>query len=95
MTNSGVFEEGNEALPKNIKFETGVSDIIKDGEYYFVAKVNKVMPAGPKTLEESKGKAINDYQQYLEANWVSDLRKEFTVKTYPDVFEHVKKQLNK
>ena len=95
MTNSGVFEEGNEALPKNIKFETGVSDIIKDGEYYFVAKVNKVLPEGQKTLDESKGKAINDYQQYLEQNWVSDLKKEFTVKTFPEVFERVKRELKK
>lgn len=95
MTNSGVFEEGNEALPKNIKFETGVSEIIKDGEYYFVAKVNKVLPEGQKTLDESKGKAINDYQQFLEQNWVSDLKKEFTVKTFPEVFERVKRDLKK
>lgn len=95
MTNAGVFEDGNEALPKNIKFENGVSDIIKDGEYYFVSKVNKVIPAGPKTLEECKGKTINDYQQYLEQNWVADLRKEFTVKTFPEVFERVKKELKK
>lgn len=95
MTNAGVFEEGNEALPKSIKFEAGVSDIIKEGDYYFVAKVNKVLPAGAKTLEEAKGKAINDYQQYLEQNWVTDLKKEFTVKTNPEVFEQVKKELKK
>lgn len=95
MTNAGVFEEGNEALPKSIKFAPGVSEIIKEGDYYFVAKVNKVIPAGPKSLEESKGKVINDYQQYLEQNWVADLRKEFTVKTFPEVFERVKKELKK
>lgn len=95
MTNAGVFEDGNDALPKNLKHELGISDIIKDGEYYFVTKVNKILPAGPKTLEECKGKAINDYQQYLEQNWVSDLKKEFTIKTNQDVFERVKKELKK
>ncbi|PWA04191.1 peptidylprolyl isomerase [Flavobacterium psychrotolerans] len=95
MTNTGVFEEGNEALPKNLKFELGVSEIIKEGEYYFVGKVNKVLPAGEKTLEECKGKAINDYQQFLEQKWVDDLKKEFTVKINQDVFENVKKQLQK
>ena len=95
MTNAGIFEEGNEALPKKLKFEAGVSEIIKDGDYYFVTKVNKLLPAAPKLLEESKGKVINDYQQYLESNWVSDLKKEFTVKTFPEVFEHVKKDLKK
>ncbi|MFN8274458.1 MAG: peptidylprolyl isomerase [Flavobacteriaceae bacterium] len=95
MTNVGVFEEGNDALPKNLKQQEGVSDIIKDGEYYFVTKVNKMIPAGPKTLEECKGKAINDYQQYLEQNWVQELKKEFTIKTNQDVFERVKAQVKK
>ncbi|WP_298224246.1 peptidylprolyl isomerase [Flavobacterium sp.] len=95
MTNVGVFEDGNDALPKNLKHEVGVSEILKDGDYYFVAMVNKIMPAGPKTLDECKGKVINDYQQYLEQNWVSDLKKEFTIKTFPDVFDRVKKELNK
>ncbi len=94
MTNSGVFEEGNDALPKT-NLVLGVSDISKDGEYYFVTKVNKLLPASAKTLEECKGKAINDYQQYLEQNWVDSLKKEFTVKVNQDVFENVKKQIKK
>jgi peptidyl-prolyl cis-trans isomerase SurA len=95
MSNAGVFEEGNDALPKNVKLEEGISEIIQDGEHYFVVKVNKVLPSGPKTLEECKGKAINDYQQYLEQNWVGDLKKEFIVKVNQDVFEKVKQQLKK
>ncbi len=95
MTNTGVFEEGNDALPKNLKMQTGISDITKEGEYYFVTLVNKILPAGPKTLEECKGKVINDYQQYLEQNWVNDLKKEFTVKVNQDVFDRVKTQLKK
>ena len=95
MTNAGVFEEGNDALPKNQKMEVGVSDIFKEGDYYFVTEVNKIIPAGTKTLEECKGKVINDYQQYLEQNWVNELKKEFKIKTYPEAFEKVKKELQK
>lgn len=93
MTNSGTFEEGNETLPKNLKPQVGLSEITKEGDYYFITKVNKILPAGGKTLEECKGKAINDYQQYLEQNWVDSLKKEFTVKVNQDVFEKVKKQI--
>ena len=39
------------------------------------------------------GKAVNDYQQYLESNWVNELRKEFDVKVNAAVFETIKKQL--
>jgi len=95
MTNTGVFEEGNESLPKNLKAEKGVSDIIKEGDYYFVAKINNVTPSGMKTFEECKGKLVNDYQNYLEQKWVDDLKEEFTVTINQDVFEKVKKQLQK
>lgn len=94
MMNSGVFEEGSDALPKTMKYDVGVSDVFSEGEYYFVTKVDKIMPAGVKTLEECKGKLINEYQQYLELRWVDDLKSEFTVKINNDAFEHVKKQLN-
>lgn len=94
MTTAGVFEEGSDALPKAIKFETGISEVIKDGDYYFVAKVNKVLPAGPKTLDEAKGRVVNDYQEYLEKNWVKDLKSEFALKVNTDTFQKVKKQVN-
>lgn len=93
MASNGVFEEGSDSFPKTVKREPGVTNIVKEGEYYFVAKIDKVLPAGPKTLEEARGKVINDYQQHLENNWVSDLKKEFTVSVNRDVFENVKKQL--
>ncbi len=94
MTNSGTFEEGNDALPKGITYQVGISDIFKEGEYYFVTKVDKVLPDGVKTFDECKGKVVNDYQQYLEQRWVDDLKKEFTVTIDKDAFEHIKKQLN-
>lgn len=93
MTNSGVFEEGSDALPKGMKYDVGVSDVFKEGEYYFVTNVEKILPESVKTLEECKGKIVNDYQQYLEQGWVDDLKKEFTVKINNDVFDRIKKQL--
>jgi peptidyl-prolyl cis-trans isomerase SurA len=93
MINEGVFEEGNDVLPKNITSQPGVAATSQKGDYYFTAKVNKVIPEGTKKLEECKGKVINDYQQYLEENWVSDLKKEFRIKVNQDVFERVKKEI--
>ncbi|WP_159801527.1 peptidylprolyl isomerase [Flavobacterium sp. MK4S-17] len=94
MEKSGVFEKESEALPKLDKWKEGISDVVKEGDYYYVVKVNEVMPAGPKTFEESKGRVVNDYQQYLESNWVGELKKEFTIQVDKDVLAHVKKQLN-
>ncbi|WNM19045.1 peptidylprolyl isomerase [Flavobacterium capsici] len=93
MINANIFEEGNETIPKGTKFEKGVSPIIKEGEYYFATKVDKVLPEGVKTLEECKGKLTNEYQQYLEQHWVDELKGEFTVKVNQDVFNKVKADL--
>lgn len=94
MEKTGIFETDSNAVPKQAKWETGLSEIIKEGEYYYVVKVNKLLPKGPKTLEETKGRVINDYQQYLESNWVGNLKKEFNVQVNQDVFAKVKKQLH-
>lgn len=93
MSNVGIFEENSDALPKGLVKKDGVSEIIKDGEYYFVVKINKHLEAGPKTLDEARGKVVNDYQQYLEEKWVGDLKQEFKVNVNQPAFEKVKKQI--
>ncbi|WP_300566762.1 peptidylprolyl isomerase [Flavobacterium sp.] len=95
MTKQEMVEEGTENFPKNVVMKEGVSEVYKDGEFYFVNKVIKVLPAGPKTIDEVRGRVINDYQQYLEDNWVSDLNKEFKVSINQDVFERVKSAMKK
>ncbi|OYQ37645.1 peptidylprolyl isomerase [Flavobacterium cyanobacteriorum] len=95
MEKSGTFEQESNALPKQQKWQEGLTDIIKEGGYYYVIRVKKVLPKGPKTFEETKGRVINDYQQYLESNWVGNLKQEFNVQVNKDVFENIKKQLNR
>lgn len=95
MATSGTFEEGSDALPKTIPLKKGLSEIKQEGNYFYIVKVNDIKEAGPKTLEECRGRVVNDYQQYLEENWVSNLKSEFTVKPNLDVFAAVKRQIKK
>jgi peptidyl-prolyl cis-trans isomerase SurA len=37
---------------------------------------------------------ISDYQQHLENHWVDELKKEFSINIYKEVFSKVKNQLN-
>ena len=89
----GMFEDGSTLLPKNISDKKGITSISKEGDYYFVTRVKNTIPAGQKTFEECEGKVINDYQQYLEENWVSDLKKEFKIKVNETVFDQVKAEI--
>lgn len=93
MLTTGVFEKGNEALPKSMKFAEGMSEILHEDGYYYAVKVLKKIPAGPKTLDEARGKVTNDFQQYLEENWVKDLKSEFAIEVNRANFENLKKEM--
>ncbi len=93
MAKSGVYEHDSDVLPKGLKFKKGISKVIKEGDYYFIAKVNKLLPARAKTLDEAKGRVINDYQQYLEEHWVKSLKSEFDINVNKEVFDEVKRMM--
>jgi peptidyl-prolyl cis-trans isomerase SurA len=93
MLRSGVFEEDDAQLSSFQKLSKGISGIVFKDNYYYVLNVTEIKEAGPKLFAECKGKVMSDYQQFLESNWVNELKKEFEVKIQPEVFTTVKKQL--
>lgn len=54
-------------------------------EKFYVVKVNEFVPAQPKSLKEAKGSVIQDYQNYLENNWLESLREKHTITVNQDV----------
>ena len=90
MLTENTLEVGDSNIPAETKTEVGVSEISQKGEYFYASKVIKVIPENYKTFDECKGKMVNDYQQYLEQNWVSELKKEFKVDVNQPVFEKLK-----
>lgn len=92
---TGVFEQDHNNIPQHVKLKKGLNDVFKDGNYFYAVQVNDIIEEGNKKLEECKGKVINDYQQHLEDNMVSELKKEFKVTVDPTIFEKVKKQIKK
>ncbi|WP_235989383.1 peptidylprolyl isomerase [Psychroserpens algicola] len=93
ISTSDVFEKGHRALPENFQFKEGVSEIYKHNDAFHVIIVNAVLPAGQKTLEESRGKVVSDYQNHIEENWVKSLHERFKVKINDSVLKRVKKQI--
>ncbi|MDZ4710351.1 MAG: peptidylprolyl isomerase [Saprospiraceae bacterium] len=55
-------------------------------------KVEKILPAQAKTLDESRGYVIADYQDFLEKEWIGQLQKEFTTTINTAVFESLIKK---
>ena len=93
MGKSGLFEKNHDVLDKIPAISKGVNNLYKDANYSFVVNVKSIKPAETKEFEDCKSRVINDYQQYLEATWVDELKKEFSVKVDQDVFEKAKQEL--
>ena len=56
--------------------------------------VNKVIDAVPLPFTEVQGEMITGYQEYLEENWIKQLKEKYTVKIDNGVLEEIRKNLN-
>ena len=65
----------------NLNWERGIANdiVLEDGSYILV-DIHDLIPAGFKKLEETRGKVISDYQNSLEAEWISSLKLKYSVK---------------
>jgi len=75
----GKYEKGQNQIIDNVKWKAGVYNLPKTkGKESFV-KIYKILAPGPKQLKEIMGIATSDYQNYLEDNWIEELRKKYPV----------------
>jgi peptidyl-prolyl cis-trans isomerase SurA len=87
---SGIFSKGDNPVVDQIKWVKGTSkNIAIDKSVVFVV-VNKKIDAQPKTLLEAKGLVTADYQNYLEKQWIEELKKKYPVKIYDEVVPLIK-----
>jgi len=59
---------------------------------YMFRKVESIMPAGLKSLDEARGYIIADYQDHLEMVWVDELKRKYDVQVNQDVFKSLVKR---
>jgi len=93
FTTKGIMDKTHQVLPQNFKFKKGISDIYKQNEAYHLVWVNEVLPEGYKNLEEARGKAISDYQTFIEKKWMNELHQKYKVTINNKVLEKVKSQI--
>lgn len=92
---SGIMTASHQALPKAFNFKEGISKIHFYNDAYHIIKVNKVLPEANKTLDETRGIVISDYQNLVEKNWLKELEGKYKVSVNQDVLEKVKAQIIK
>ena len=72
-------------------WKQGIAPDVKqaDGKINVIV-VNKVMPKTPKKLAECRGMVTSDYQNFLEKDWIANLRNNHKIEVNKDVLSTVK-----
>lgn len=80
---------------KNMKWQAGAlsqSEPDPRGHHIKFVKIEEILPAALKTLDEARGYIVADYQDHLESQWVEQLRKEYEVRINQKVFDGLVKK---
>jgi len=87
----GKFEQGkNPILDSLPEVQKGTFTLEQNGRFYYI-EVDSIEGTRNQELSEVRGKAVNDYQTYLETQWLEELRQKYPV----EIFEENVQQLIK
>jgi len=88
----GAFEKTNAIFPKDFQFSEGISEVIQSNQQFIVIAVDETLPAQAKELNETRGRAISDFQDYIEKNWMAALQKRYPVSINKKALKKLKRK---
>ena len=100
---SGVYARGENSFIDEIEWKKGqtfaqpLTDFndLYDGRSHnensiIFALIHDIRLPEPKSIDEARGIITSDYQNYLEAEWVSTLKEKYQVTIYEEILEDIK-----
>jgi peptidyl-prolyl cis-trans isomerase SurA len=83
-------EKNIDKLPEGVKWEQGVYGPIIEYSQYKIYVVSDFIPAKQKEFKEAKGIVTAAYQDYLEEQWLKNLKQQFKVEVNKEVLYSIK-----
>ncbi len=83
----GLFAKGENKYVDKLKFKSGNFEPLKD--YPVTIFIGKKLKKGPESYKDVRGPVTADYQNYLEANWIKELRDKYKVEINQEVLKTV------
>ncbi|MCB0480307.1 MAG: peptidyl-prolyl cis-trans isomerase [Flavobacteriales bacterium] len=83
----GKFAKGAKPILDKKPWEVGFTEFESEGAKVKFAYIQQLLPAQPKELSEARGAVISSYQDYLEKQWLEELKAKYEVKVNLDVLK--------
>lgn len=77
-----------ESIPFKVGSMTKTEQNPADKTWHFM-KIERIMPAGMKSLKEARGFVVADYQEFLEKQWMNELSAKYKVKIEDKVLNSI------
>lgn len=87
---SGKFSGKDNPVLEKIAWKPGISEEMKTDDGVVFVNIRELVKPEPKELNEARGLITADYQNYLEAQWIKDLRMKYPVVVDKEVFAKIK-----
>jgi len=81
----GVFTREDKDVLAQIQWTKGLSKNVELNGQVFIVFVKDILAPSPKKFTEAKGVATSEYQNYLEQQWIRELRSKYSYSSYKDV----------
>ncbi|MBP6978583.1 MAG: peptidylprolyl isomerase [Bacteroidales bacterium] len=84
------YERGDNEIADQVEWKPGMSDNVVSHDTTSFVVIHQILPAGYKLLGETRGIITADYQNYLEQEWIKELRTRYPVVINYAVLESIK-----
>jgi peptidyl-prolyl cis-trans isomerase SurA len=85
-----LVESGRNLQIDALNSTIGVGDVYNEGGKFKFVITTKVVPPTEKELDETRGQATSDYQDYLEKRWIETLREKYKVSVNNELLSKIK-----
>jgi peptidyl-prolyl cis-trans isomerase SurA len=89
----GTWFKGDDKEIDNLNWIRGYQEYTADG-YPRIAVIDRIIEPEPLPFGQVQGEMISGYQEYLENNWIKQLKENYSVKIDNAVLDETRKKLN-
>jgi len=86
----GTFAKEDRELMSQIPWQKGLTNNLSIDDQVVIVDVKNILPVSQKKLSEAKGLITSDFQNYLEAEWIKELRNKYKFDVNRDILYSIK-----